>query len=139
MNKKRVLICDDENSMLQIVKDVTDHMGFQAELYENGKLALEAILKSPPELIVTDIYMPEMSGIELLKQLNTKDFKIPVIFLTGSLDSRHLNEAISYGYFDFLHKPLDPFDLIETIQKALNFGFQEPPREKLRELLIKRH
>mgnify|MGYP002861433852 CR=1 FL=1 len=69
--------------------------------------------------------MPEMTGLELLKFLDTNKFQIPVVMLTGSLDTRNLREAVAYSHFDYLNKPIQPFELIETVQKALTFGYQE--------------
>lgn len=136
MEKKKVVICDDENTMLQVVQDVTNHLGLISESFANGKLALEQILKSPPDLVISDVNMPEMTGIELLKNLKEKNIKVPVIFLTGSLEKTHFLEAMANGYFDYLNKPLAPFELIEAIEKAFSFGYQEPADSKTNELLM---
>lgn len=68
--------------------------------------------------------MPEMTGLELLRFLENNKFKIPVIMLTGSLDDSDFRDAVAYSNFDYLNKPIKPFELIETVQKALTFGYQ---------------
>jgi CheY-like chemotaxis protein len=121
---KTIYICDDDQWIRSTIEEIIIETGLKTFTFENGKLALEQIAKNPPDLILTDIHMPEMTGLDLLKFLSANSYKIPVIFLTGSLDIKNLQEAVAYGHFDYLNKPIQPFELIECIQKALTFGYQ---------------
>ncbi len=121
---KTVFVCDDDQWILDTVVDILSSLKLDILTFANGKLALDQISKNSPDLVITDINMPEMTGLELLKFLELNEFKIPVVMLTGSLDNRNLCEAVAYSHFDYLNKPIQPFDLIETVQKALTFGYQ---------------
>lgn len=121
---RSVFVCDDDQWVLDTVVDILSSLNLDILTFANGKLALDQIAKESPDLIITDINMPEMTGLELLKFLDSNAFKIPVIMLTGSLDPKNLREAVAHGHFEYLNKPIQPFDLIETVQKALVFGYQ---------------
>lgn len=121
---KTVYICDDNQWVLDTVVDLLSNLELNILTFANGKLALEQIAKNSPDLVITDINMPEMTGLELLRFLENNKFEIPVVMLTGSLDIKNLQEAVAYGHFDYLNKPIQPFELIETVQKALAFGYQ---------------
>lgn len=121
---RSVFVCDDDQWVLDTVVDILSSLKLDILTFANGKLALDQIAKESPDLIITDINMPEMTGLELLKFLDSNAFKIPVILLTGSLDPMNLREAVAYGHFEYLKKPIQPFDLIETVQKAMVFGYQ---------------
>lgn len=123
-DKKTVYICDDDKWILDTIADFIQDLGLNITKFSDGKAALEQITQNRPDLIITDIDMPQMSGLELLRHLEQNAYSIPVIILTGSLDIRNLQEAVAYGHFDYLNKPLKPFDLIEAINKALIFGYQ---------------
>ncbi len=121
---KSIYVCDDDQWILDTVVDILSTLKLDILTFANGKLALDQIAKDSPDLIITDINMPEMTGLELLKFLDGNGFEIPVIMLTGSLDPKNLREAVAYGHFEYLNKPIQPFDLIETVQKAIAFGYQ---------------
>lgn len=122
---KTVYVCDDDQWILDTVVDFVSSPKLDILTFANGQLALDQISKNKPDLVITDINMPEMTGLELLKFLETNKFQIPVIILTGALDTRSLREAVAYSYFDYMNKPIQPFELIETVQKALSFGYQK--------------
>ncbi|OYZ23307.1 MAG: hypothetical protein B7Y39_05225 [Bdellovibrio sp. 28-41-41] len=122
---KTVYVCDDDQWILDTVVDIISSLKLDILTFASGKLALDQISKNKPDLVITDINMPEMTGLELLKFLETNKFQIPVVMLTGSLDTGNLREAVAYSHFDYLNKPIQPFELIETVQKALSFGYQE--------------
>ena len=121
---RSVYVCDDDQWVLDTVVDILSTLNLDILTFANGKLALDQIAKNSPDLIITDIHMPEMTGLELLKFLDGNAYEIPVIMLTGSLDVKNLREAVAYGHFEYLNKPIQPFDLIEAVQKALAFGYQ---------------
>lgn len=135
---KSIYVCDDDQRILDTVVDFLSSLNLDILTFANGKLALDQIKKNSPDLIITDINMPEMTGLELLKFLDVNEFKIPVIMLTASLDLKNIKEAVAYGHFEYLNKPIQPFDLVETVQKALTFGYQPSAlSKKFRERLKK--
>ncbi|MBL7554209.1 MAG: response regulator [Bdellovibrionaceae bacterium] len=92
---RSVFVCDDDQWVLDTVVDILSSLKLDILTFAKGKLALDQIAKESPDLIITDINMPEMTGLELLKFLDSNAFKIPVILLTGSLDPMNLREAVA--------------------------------------------
>lgn len=135
---KSVVLCDDDEFIISDLLDLTQNLKMKPRAFNNAKEALESIVADPPDLMISDINMPNMTGLELLNRLNQRQLQIPVIFLTGSLDPKNFYQAISYGYFDYLHKPVVPDELVLTIKKALAFGYQPAPTGVIMELLQKK-
>jgi CheY-like chemotaxis protein len=104
-----VLIVDDEPSICTLLKQFFTHLGLQSRFAATGTEALALIDRRPPDLVILDIYMPGMTGVEVLRQLQTRwpsGLPFGVIILTGSTDEPLLQEALSLGAFDVLLKPV---------------------------------
>lgn len=127
---KLVYICEDDRDLQELLKIITQELNFTTVAHDNGKDCLHSIIDKSPDLIISDINMPEMNGIELLKKLHQMNAQIPVIFLTGDSSPQFFRNAIAYNHFEFLMKPLDHHRLSESIDKAMNFGFQQQSLEK---------
>jgi CheY-like chemotaxis protein len=104
-----ILIVDDEPSICTLLKQFFVKLGFQTRFAATGAEALALIEKRPPDLIILDIYMPVLNGVELLRKLQTRwpsGLPFGVIILTGSSDEPLLQEALMLGAFDVLLKPV---------------------------------
>ncbi|RME63186.1 MAG: response regulator, partial [Nitrospirae bacterium] len=117
----RVLIVDDEDRNLRLLEGLCEHLGYEAHFATNGREAVERALKVRPDVVLMDIMMPEMDGVEATEALKaderTKD--IPVIMVTA-LDSRQDKlRGISAGADDFLTKPVDLEELKLRLRNAL--------------------
>ena len=119
--KKKVLIVEDEPTTVTFLERILCKNGFCVANAENGKSALEKINMDPPDIILSDIIMPEMDGFELfnclLRSEETAD--IPLVFLSAVDDPRQQLKGLRLGAGEYLTKPLDGKDLIETIEKVL--------------------
>lgn len=120
--KKTLLIVDDEPSILESLKDVFS-------LYYNvvcAKDGLELVekMKTNHEIdaVISDIKMPNMTGIEAIKKLKEEGIYVPFIFLTGYGDDSIMNESFSLGAIDFLDKPFDFGQLVEIVNNLINIG-----------------
>ena len=114
-NKKTILLVDDEESILFSLQRILELSGnYEIVSARNGKEALLKIKKTPPDLIISDIHMPEMDGLELCKQIREKEITrtIPFIFLTAVKES--MVEGFKIGADDFIKKP---FSLDEVLAK----------------------
>ena len=115
----RVAIVDDEQDMRQSISQWLALSGFSPETYADGQEALAAIGADFPGVVITDIRMPNMDGMALLKRLVALDSTIPVIMITGHGDVPIAVEAMRVGAFDFLEKPFDPEKMMALAERAI--------------------
>ena len=114
-----VLLVDDDPAMLALVESWLAQDGFRVLTASSGSEALEVFSEGDPDLVISDLIMPGMNGIELLKQLRASSSELPIILVTsyGSIPSAV--EAIREGADDYLSKPIHPDDLKIVIARAL--------------------
>jgi DNA-binding NtrC family response regulator len=115
----RVVVIDDEQDMRQSISQWLSLSGFQPEAYESAEEALRAIGPDFPGAVISDIRMPGMDGMALLKRLMGMDASLPVILITGHGDVPMAVEAMRLGAHDFLEKPFDPEKMTELARSAV--------------------
>lgn len=115
----RVAIVDDEQDMRQSISQWLALSGFTTETYCDGQEALAGIGADFPGVVITDIRMPNVDGMTLLKKLVALDSTIPVIMITGHGDVPIAVEAMRLGAFDFLEKPFNPEKMMALAEKAV--------------------
>lgn len=119
----KVVIADDEKLILKNLAQIIDWQGLDCEIIgtaQNGQEVMEIIKNQQADLLLTDISMPEMSGIELLKTLNQIDNKPMVILISGYDDFKYAKEGIKNNAFDYILKPIDYDELEDCVKRALN-------------------
>ena len=114
----RVAIVDDEQDMRQSISQWLALSGFRTESYGSGEEALRRISPDFPGVIISDIRMPGMDGMALLKRMLSQDSSLPVIMITGHGDVPMAVEAMRMGAYDFLEKPFDPDRLTDLARRA---------------------
>lgn len=123
MAKSRILLVDDDPMIIRMYQRKLEHDGFDLTIAFNGEEGLEAVKKSKPELILLDIMMPKLNGIETLKALksNAKTKNIPVIILTNLGDRpEDVEKAKALGAADYLVKAnVELADLVIKIKKLI--------------------
>lgn len=135
--KNTILIVDDEVSYLELLKSILEQEGYENVIAESNPLNVEKILESQDvDLILLDIYMPEMSGLELLERIYPKHPDIPVIIITAVDDKNLAMKAVEFGAYEFIVKPPETDRLFLTIKRALNYKLLEKERDVLRNNLI---
>jgi len=115
----KILIVDDESDMRWILTTILEKEGFQVLIAENGKRAIKKIRNEKPNLVLLDIKMPEMDGMEVLENLKKKVVTLPVIMMTAFSDVKTAVRAIKIGAYDYLVKPFDNDELLLVINRAL--------------------
>lgn len=134
---KTIFVVDDNKNMQVILKNILSDEGFQIATYGNGKIALMEIEKNIPDLVLLDIRLPEMNGIDVLKNIMKIDEDLLVIMITAYGDIKTAVTAIKLGAYDYITKPFINEDLILTVKKALETqelrGEVECLRKKLKE------
>jgi DNA-binding NtrC family response regulator len=124
--KLDVLLVDDETIVLQRLKPALSKIGCNVETFEDAKEALKRIDAKVFDIVVTDIMMPEVNGIELLEYIQKKSDRTKVIMITGYATEALAREAMSKGAFDIIAKPFRPDDLRNMIARAAAaLGFKE--------------
>ncbi|MGB5778431.1 MAG: response regulator [Allopontixanthobacter sediminis] len=119
----RIILADDDEIVAELVSEVLIDAGHAVGWLKDGKSALDVIRQRPPDLIILDCNMPEMSGMEVLRELRKSIdlYDIPVLMLTGR-QSESDERIVRYeGANDYLRKPFDPVDLIgkaETLMRG---------------------
>lgn len=119
--KKHILLVEDNERLRSNLLFVLNREGFDAVGATNGTEALKIIAKDPPDLVVSDIMMPDMDGYDLVKHLreSTLTLSLPVIFLTAKTAPEELRSGMLYGVDDYLTKPVNINDLLAAINVRL--------------------
>ncbi|HKL02454.1 MAG TPA: sigma-54 dependent transcriptional regulator [Cryomorphaceae bacterium] len=116
---ERILIIDDEVEICQLLERFLSRKGYVVDTAYRGKDGLQKHRKNPYDLIITDFRLPDISGLDLLKEAKSIHRSIQVIVITGYSDIRMAVEVIKYGAFDYVTKPLYPEELLHLVQDAL--------------------
>ncbi|NWF56196.1 MAG: sigma-54-dependent Fis family transcriptional regulator [Syntrophaceae bacterium] len=121
MNQKkaRILIVDDDKGICMILSDLMKKEGFEALTVYDGEKALKTIQSESPDLLLVDMMLPGMDGMEVLKKVRELDQELPVVFITAHADSRGAVKAIKAGAHDYLSKPFDNNEVIRVVHRAL--------------------
>src|SRR5450631_268133 len=116
-----IFVVDDDRYVLESVSMLLRDAGFAVNAFSNGQDAIREFVSEPVDLVLTDINMPEMTGIELLEKIRYLDSETPVLLMTAYADLDTAVKAIQKGAFDFIIKPYRPPYLVHAIEKGLNF------------------
>lgn len=120
--KARVLVVDDDPQILDLVRKMLELEGYEVLAVENGQVAKMEIEANPPNLIITDVFMPEGDGLEILNMIRGRSAIIPVIVMSGSAptgDVNYLRLASRLGAFHSLPKPFRADQLLSAVKSAL--------------------
>lgn len=115
----KILVIDDQRSIRKTLKEILEYEGNEVVLAENGPEGLQFIDDDKFDIILCDIKMPEMDGIEVLQKIVEKEQDIPVIMISGHGNIDTAVDAIKKGAYDFIEKPLDLNRLLVTIRNAI--------------------
>ena len=116
-----MLLVDDEADIVEVFALALRRFGFVVEGAGDGLDALERLKQGSFDAIVSDINMPGCSGLEFLKQVRERDLDVPVIMMTGKPSIETSNEAMEYGAFRYLIKPILPGTLKDVVERAVRF------------------
>ncbi|MDA8241669.1 MAG: response regulator [Nitrospiraceae bacterium] len=120
MNKKKVLVIDDEDIVRTSCSRTLAPAGFEVRLARNGVEGLKILEEGPFDLVLTDLKMPDMDGIEVLRKIKEGWPAVEVIIITGYQTVDTAVKSIKLGAFDYIEKPFTPDALITAVSKALD-------------------
>ena len=111
----KLLIVDDESDIREFARNFFKKRGIDVLTSSSGREALELIAQNSPQLVLLDVRMEEMTGIEVLRELRQKDNRTRVIMVTGVEDEDVIKEAKTLGVVSYIHKPL----ILEELEKIV--------------------
>jgi DNA-binding NtrC family response regulator len=114
----RILIVDDDKGIRELLSSLVETEGFRALTAGDGEMALKMIRSEDPDLLLLDIVMPGMDGMEVLRQVKDIDRELPVVLITGYADVPGAVKAMKAGAYDYLPKPFNNQEVIRIIQRA---------------------
>jgi CheY-like chemotaxis protein len=134
--KPTILVVEDEADLNKLIVEILESESIQIESAKDGLEALEMLEKKPNiSAILSDIHMPRMSGLELLKKLRAQFRPIPFVILTAYGNPQSMREAIQLNATDFLDKPFSGEELVKVAKKAIEYGEEIKKIEKDIEIL----
>lgn len=129
----RILVVDDEESIRNTLSGVLSDEGFSVVLAENGLKALPAIREEAPDLVLLDIWMPEMDGMKALEKIKAEFPSLPVIMMSGHGTIETAVQATKLGAYDFIEKPLSIEKVLLSANNALSLHRLEEENRRLKE------
>ena len=138
MAQKRILIVDDEKLVRWALNQKCAESGYQALEAENGEQAIQALQSESVDLVLLDVHLPDMSGIEVLKKLKQAGEMRNIIMMTADPQLDDVKAALRLGAYDFVSKPINFEELNVTIQNALEAGALRTEVESLRDEVRRR-
>jgi FixJ family two-component response regulator len=117
---KLVVIVDDDESMQDSLQDLIESAGLEAQCFGSAEELLESLLHRQAACVITDIRMPNMSGLELQAKLKAEECRVPIIFITAHGDASMRIQAMREGAVEFLAKPFDHQLLLKRVRAAVD-------------------
>jgi two-component system response regulator PilR (NtrC family) len=130
---KRLLIVDDEKSMREFLEIMLQHDGYDVRAAGSGEEAFEIFCEAEPDLVLTDVKMPGMSGLDLIRKIRSLDSSAPIIAITAYASAQDAIRAVREGAYDYISKPFQIDDLRAVIRNALEARRLRMENFKLRE------
>jgi DNA-binding response OmpR family regulator len=115
---RQILIVEDDNDTAEVVSLLLETAGYQTVMVDSGSIALNEIQNSTPDLVLLDLNLPDIGGIDVLKQVREHSF-LPMIILSGFTQERDKVNALEAGADDFLSKPFSPEELVARVGALL--------------------
>lgn len=128
MSKEKILVVDDEEDILELVKYNLEREGFQVHCAKSGEKALKKALEDPPKLIVLDLMLPGIDGLEVARRLkkNQRAASIPIVMLTAKGEESDIVTGLELGADDYITKPFSPRILVARIKAVIRRQSKEP-------------
>jgi two-component system, OmpR family, alkaline phosphatase synthesis response regulator PhoP len=117
-NGKNVLVVDDEEDILELIKFNLEEEGFEVSACKNGLEVLPKIEKNSPDLIILDVMLPGIGGIDLCKKIKDK-YSIPIIMVTAKIGETDAVLGLEFGADDYVRKPFSPRELMARVKSVL--------------------
>ncbi len=121
MSTRAILVVDDDRLIRESLADILDDLGATTAQAEDGLQALEMVISSPPDMVISDIDMPDISGFELLARMHRQTITIPLLLMSARADDNLRHQAELAGAIGLLDKPVGVRPLASMLHSALNW------------------
>jgi len=115
---KTILVVDDEPKIAALARDYLEHAGYAVVVASNGRAALDAVARSHPDLVVLDLGLPELDGLDVTREIR-RDSTLPIVMLTARDDEIDKLLGLELGADDYLTKPFSPRELVARVKAVL--------------------
>jgi two-component system response regulator ResD len=115
----RVLVVDDDDTVASVVVSYLERAGHEAHRVADGRAALDAVAANPPDLIVLDLMLPEVDGLEVCRRVRMTHDRLPIIMLTALGEAEDRIAGLEFGADDYVTKPFSPRELVLRIDSVL--------------------
>jgi putative nucleotidyltransferase with HDIG domain len=122
VSNDRILIVDDEEAIREVVSSLLETKGYQCSTVGNGREAIDQLQTNAFDLVLSDLVMPEMDGLQLLAWMQTNHPDIPIIMVTAMHDVSTALQAIRHGAYDYILKPFEKEQLFLSVRRAVEHG-----------------
>src|SRR5512145_370571 len=119
----KVIVVDDERAILETVEILLRGEGFEPVVMQSGREALDKLSQLSPDIVVTDIRMPGVTGLDILEAVRERDPEVPVILMTAQASLQSAVKAVNQGAFYYLQKPFSNADLVALCRRAAEVRF----------------
>jgi len=116
-----ILVIDDEMGILDTLKILLKNSGFQVETAQGGRAGVDALSSASPDIVLTDVRMPDVGGIEVLEKAQELDPELPVILMTAQATLKSAIDAVNQGGFYYIQKPFANDDLVAICRRAAEY------------------
>jgi two-component system OmpR family response regulator len=136
--RQTILVVDDEPSIVDAVATALRYEGFEVREATNGRAALSTAQESPPDLIVLDVMLPDLDGLEVTRRLRQDGLKVPVLFLTAKDSVSDRVAGLSVGGDDYVVKPFSLAEIVARVRAVLRrtYGEDSEPQLKFADLVM---
>lgn len=133
-NLIKIIVVDDEQIVLSLVRDTLEDLGYEVETLSSAPEALQRIAAGEYDLIITDIRMPHMDGIELVRRAREIHPEMSVIFMTGYANLNTAKDAIKHGAADYIMKPFELHEMRQAVQQTIHARREAAQKDSAKQL-----
>jgi len=130
--KPRVLVVDDESGILDSLRILLRNNGFDVSAVQGGRAGLDALGVTDPDIVLTDVKMPKVTGIDILRAARERDPEMPVILMTAQAELQSAIQAVNQGAFHYVQKPFANDDLLAICRRAVEYRALRSENRELR-------
>lgn len=133
-NNQRILIVEDEQSIQKLLEFTLKQEGYEVFLADDGEQAIEQVLKRQPDLVLLDLMLPKIDGMEVCKTLRRQEIEVPIIMLTAKGEEADKIIGLEMGADDYMTKPFSPREVVARVKAVLRRtgeSSRKPVEEKL--------
>jgi DNA-binding NtrC family response regulator len=131
MEKKKALVIDDEQIVLDSVRKILSQGDYEVDISLSGRQGLELAISRQYDIVLTDIRMPDMGGMRVLRDIKRAKPSLPVLMITGFATVKSAVQAMKLGAAEYLAKPFTPDELLKAVDSALQVAATREPEEQI--------